>query len=139
MRTLIAAAGLACFLAACSEERPPASQPSSNLEAALGACGSSQATVIEALETSDAGVAVAALRAAQTACSSAAAALRQTPLPSLSPASGPDAIDEMALGLGEIASAAEIMESEPDRARRIAQSGMATYKAGLEKLQQAHR
>lgn len=136
---LLSSVAVACLLSACdgSSSTSGSAPTTTPLEAALSNCAQGQQSVLEALQGTDQGHVLRTLDTAQTACKSAAAELRQTPLPSLDPVKGPAALDTLAAGLGQIKAAVPLLNRSPARARQLAQRGMHTYQAGLAQLDAA--
>ena len=99
-------------------------------EASVSACAHGQGTVYDALQGTDRETALTSLRAAEAACRGAAKQVRALPDPDLS--SKANSLDKMADGLGKVGDAMETLDRSPAEARAMAQSGMATYKEGLD-------
>jgi len=131
---------LAASVAGCSPRSEGGSSPvsssadASGLPALLQECGSSQSTVLTALQGTDHEVILHTLASAHVACSLAATKLRETPIPTINSGEVAAGMDQMTAGLDKIAAAVRIMDQAPKRARATAQAGMKAYKAGLERV-----
>jgi hypothetical protein len=105
--------------------------------ALLQACGSSQSSVYTALQGSDREAILETLAAAHRSCKLAAAKLRKQPIPTINSREAANGVDQITVGLDQIAAAVRIIDSSPTRAKAKAQAGMKTYKLGLDHLTHA--
>ncbi len=134
---ILAGATCGCSKPAPTQEAGVAPNEYTQLSNTLGLCGTGQSKVADALQGSDTAVLLSTLETTKRACTSAAAQLRRTPIPSVNSPKAAEAAELMANSLGQISDAVRIMDRAPGRARAKAQIGMRTYKSALEKLREA--